>query len=168
MVRGRFAGLRPWLPDMMLIGRHSRRHVRALLLVAFLGALASCKVRLIDSYNRESEEALLSTYGKVEHLFDALGQAVADSSSRKYAPFAPMYSDIHDAIQVQILREGARPLNRESQGIVARIDTLFTRYREDHRRTNTFNDALVPIHRNNLRRLFEAALKAERVKADST
>jgi len=125
-------------------------------------------VRLIDSYNRQSEEGLLATYGKVERLFDTMHQAAIDSSARGYARFAPMYADIHEAIQVQIMREGARPLNSESQGIVARIDTLFTRYREDHRKTDNFNDALVPIHRNNLRRLFEAALRAERVKADST
>jgi hypothetical protein len=132
-----------------------------------LAALAACKVRLIDSYSRESEEQLLATYGKVEHLFDALHQAAADSAPRAYAGFAPLYSEIHQAIQVQTLREGARPLNAESQGIVARIDTLFTRYRDDHHRTNSFNDALLDIHRNNLRRLFEAALKAERVKGDA-
>ena len=68
---------------------------------------------------------------------------------------------------MQRLREDARPLNSESQGIVARIDTLFTKYRDDHRKRNTFDDVLLDRHRDNLHRLFEAALKAERVKADN-
>jgi hypothetical protein len=129
--------------------------------------LASCKVRWIDSYNRESEESLLSTYGKVESLFDAMRQTVNDSSRRDYAKFADKYADIHQALQVQRLREDARPLNSESQGIVARIDTLFTKYRDDHRKRNTFDDVLLDRHRENMHRLFEAALKAERVKVDN-
>ena len=144
-----------------------RRLRTAVLIVSSVALAASCKVRLIDSYNKESEESLLSTYGKVEHLFDGMRQAVADDSSRKYAVFAPQYAAINEAIQVEILREAARPLNDESQGIVARIDTLFTKYREEHRAKNTFDATLVPIHRNNLRRLFGAALRAERIKADS-
>ena len=164
---------RSWclLPEetrMTALRKNSRRYARSLVAcVCMLAALGSCRVRWIDSYSRESEESLLSTYGKVERLFDAMRQTVNESSSRDYTKFAPLYSEVHQAVQVQIMREGARPLNRESQGIVARIDTLFSKYREDHRKTNSFNPALLEIHRNNLRRLFEAALKAERVKADT-
>src|SRR5207244_10917310 len=122
----------------------SFRYARASVAVfCMLATFASCKVRWIDSYNRESEESLLSTYGKVESLFDAMRQTVNDSSRRDYAKFADKYAEIHQAIQVQRLREEARPLNSESQGIVARIDTLFTKYRDDHRKRNTFEEVLL-------------------------
>jgi hypothetical protein len=133
--------------------------------IAFALLVSACKVTLIDQYNKESEEGLLRSYSKVERLFDDLSEATAPGA-RVYARFADRYADIQEMIRVQVLREGARPLNRESYGIISIIDTVFTGYRESHRRTNDVADVLIGRHRENMRRLFGAALKAERVKRD--
>ncbi|MEX2153970.1 MAG: hypothetical protein WD825_11575 [Gemmatimonadaceae bacterium] len=147
--------------------RPSTRRLRfAAALFATALALGACKVRLIDSYNRESEEGLLRTYGKIESLFDAMTDAT-EPGARVYSRFADRYAEIHELIRVQVLREDMRPLNAESRGIVAQIDTVFTRYRADHRKDNGFNPALTDRHRDVMRRLFTAAVKAERAKADS-
>jgi len=145
--------------------RYARHRALALFFVAALG-VGGCKVRFIDSFSRESEEGLLRTYGAVERLFDAMDQAVRQSTPRNYQVFAAQYAEIHEMIQVLKLREDARPLNAESQGIVKIIDSLFTKYREDHRATKTFNEVLLGRHRDNLKRLFTAALKAERAKKE--
>lgn len=136
-------------------------------LVAFVLALSACKVTLIDEYNKESEEGLLRAYSKIERLFDDLSEATTPDA-RAYSRFADRYADIQEMIRVQVLREGARPLNRESYGIIAIIDTVFTGYRDAHRRNNDVTDLLIGRHRENMRRLFGAALKAERVKKDES
>lgn len=146
--------------------RAATRHLRvAITVVAAAMFLAACKVRLIDTYNKDAEEGLLRTYGKVESLFDAMAEA-REPGLRTYARFAERYAEINEMIRVQILRENARPKNAESIGIIAEIDTVFTGYRNAHRETNTFNDVLLPRHRDVMRRLFGAALKAEQVKKD--
>src|SRR4051812_45025780 len=106
------------------------RAVRAVRIVRFatttatlLVALAACKVKLIDAYNKEAEEGLLQAYGKVESLFDALAEAPA--ADRAYTRYADRYAGILELIRVQELRESARPLNHESFGIIAIIDTVF-------------------------------------------
>jgi hypothetical protein len=128
-----------------------------------LVVVAACRVTLLDSYNKESEEGLLRAYGKVETLFDDLAEA---KPPRPYAPYATRYGDINEQIRVQVLRESARPLNKESYEIIVTIDSVFRRYRKEHRDSNDVNDFLIGRHRDNMRRMFGAALRAERVKQD--
>jgi hypothetical protein len=133
-------------------------------LVPVLLLAAACKVTLLDAYNKDSEDALLRTYGEIESLYDAIGEG-QDSAARAYPKFAPRYADIQRMIRVQVLREGARPLNSESFGIISIIDTVFTGYREHHR-THDVPPVLLTRRRDNMKRLFGAALRAERVKQD--
>lgn len=134
------------------------------LLAGVLLALTACKVTLLDAYDKQAEDGLLQAYGKVESLFDAIGDA--QPADRAYARFAERYAAIVEMIRVQALRESARPLNAESFGIVSIIDTVFTSYRDAHKRDNTVADVLLTRHRDNLKRLFGAALRAERAKKD--
>jgi hypothetical protein len=131
--------------------------------VAVLLLSAACKVRLLDDYDAASEESLLRTYGEIETLFDAVAEL--PDAERGYPRFAAKYGEIQRMIRVQVVREAARPLNSESHGIVAEIDTVFTGYRERHR-TRGVDDTLLQRWRTNMQRMFTAALKAERVKRD--
>ena len=45
---------------------------------------------------------------------------------------------------------------------------MFTSYRDAHKRDNTVADVLLARHRDNLKRLFGAALRAERAKKDDS
>ena len=132
-------------------------------LAAALLLVAACKVRLLDDYSAESEQSLLRTYGEIEALFDAIAEA--PDSARGYPRYAGRYGDIHRMIRVQVVREASRPLNSESHGIVAEIDTVFTGYRERHR-TRGVDDTVLQRWRTNMQRMFTAALRAERVKRD--
>src|SRR5688572_2453222 len=98
------AGMRPHssLPQP----RHRLRVLATLAITVLL--LASCKVRLIDEYNKDAEEGLLRTYGKVESLFDAMAEA-REPGLRTYARFADRYAEINEMIRIQMLRESARP-----------------------------------------------------------
>ncbi len=133
-------------------------------LVAALAIAAACKIKLVADYDKAAEDGLLQAYGKIERLYDAMSQD--DSAGRTYARYADRYAEINEMIRVQVVREAARPLNSESFGIVSTIDTVFTSYRERHKRDTVYNAALLPLHRDRLRRMFVAALKAERVKQD--
>ena len=133
-------------------------------LAATLLLVSGCKVRLLDDYSAESEEALLRTYGEVEALFDVIAEA--PDSARAYPRYAARYGDIQRMIRVQVVREASRPLNSESHGIVAEIDTVFTGYRERHRTQGAPAAVILTRWRNNMQRMFTAALKAERVKRD--
>ena len=140
------------------------------IIVAALAALllAACRVKLLDDYDKASEDALLRTYGQIESLFDAMAEA-PDSTARSYARFADRYAEIQQAIRVQVVRESARPLNSESFGIISIIDSVFTGYRQRHRDSPRGVAAvLLERQRVNMRRLFTAALKAERVKRDDS
>jgi hypothetical protein len=135
-------------------------------LVAFALVLlfaAACKVRLLDDYDAASEESLLRTYGEIESLFDAIAEAA--DAERDYELFSRKYGDIQRMIRVQVVREASRPLNSESHGIVAEIDTVFTGYRERHKARGV-DDTLLARWRSNMQRMFTAALRAERVKRD--
>ena len=136
-------------------------------LVVALAALVllagSCRVRLLDDYSAESEQALLRAYGEVEALFDDIAEA--PDTARAYPRYAGRYGDIQRLIRVQVVREASRPLNSESHGIVAEIDTVFTGYRERHR-TRGVDDTLLQRWRSSMQRMFTAALRAERVKRD--
>ena len=145
--------------------RFQRVAQRSLGIAALLVALAACKVKLIDAYNKEAEEGLLQAYGKVERLFDAIADAPTPAD-RAYSRYAEQYAAILEMIHVQELRESVRPLNRESYGIISIIDTVFTGYRDAHKRSDTVPDVLLTRHRDNMRRLFGAALRAERAKKD--
>ena len=142
---------------------------RSLLVVIAAGLLlATCKVQLLDDYDKTSEDALLRTYGQIESLFDAIAEA-PDSAARSYRRFASRYAEIQEAIRVQVLRQSARPLNRESFGIISIIDTVFAVYRQRHRDSpRGLPDVLLERQRANMRRLFMAALRAERVRKDET
>lgn len=133
----------------------------AVALLAALVLAVGCRVRLLDDYDRTAEEALLRTYGEIESLFDAVAES--PDTARAYPRFAARYGEIQRMIRVQVVREGARPLNSESYGIVARIDTVFSGYRERHR-TQGVADVLLQRWRTNMQRMFTAALKAERAK----
>ena len=147
--------------------RESARHlVRAVAVACVLFAVAGCKVKLIDDYSKDAEDGLLAAYAKVERLFDAISEANTPPDPRAYHRFAQQYADASEAIRVQALRESARPLNAESYGIIAQIDTVFTGYREAHRKANDVAEILIAGHRDAMRRMFGAALKAERVKQD--
>jgi hypothetical protein len=132
-------------------------------LVAGVLLLASCKVRLLDDYSAESEQALLRTYGEVEALLDAIAEA--PDTARGYQRYAGRYGDIQRMIRVQVVSEASRPLNAESHGIVSEIDTVFSGYRERHR-TRGVDDTLLQRWRSSMQRMFTAALRAERVKRD--
>lgn len=136
---------------------------RTYVAAAALLLAAACKVTLLDDYDRSAEEALLRTYGEVEALFDAIAESA--DTARAYPRFAQRYGDIQRQIRVQVVREGARPLNSESFGIVARIDTVFSGYRERHRSLGVPN-VILQRWRTNMQRMFTAALKAERAKLD--
>src|SRR5690349_18765872 len=141
------------------------RWIRAALVASALFA-AGCKVKLIDDYSKSAADGLVSAYAKVERLFDAIAEANAPPDPRAYYHFSQQYSDANEAIRVQVLRESARPLNAESYGIIAQIDTVFTGYREAHKKANDVPDILITRHRDVMRRMFGAALRAERVKQD--
>lgn len=138
--------------------------IRPFVVLAVVLLLAvACKVRLLDDYDAASEESLLRTYGEIESLFDAIAEA--PDTARVYPRYATRYGDIQRMIRVQVVREAARPLNSESHGIVAEIDTVFTGYRERHKARGV-DDTLLARWRTNMQRMFTAALRAERVKRD--
>jgi hypothetical protein len=149
------------------LGQSAWRVTRALVVGCAVLAAAGCKVKLIDDYNKAAEDGLITAYAKVERLFDAIADApTAQPQPRAYVNFAKQYSDASEAISVQVLRESARPLNAESYGIIAQIDTVFAGYREAHKKANDVPDILIVRHRDVMRRMFGAALRAERVKQD--
>ncbi len=147
-----------------LLGHNVRR--AALILTATFLLLGACKVRLVDDYNKDAEDGLLRTYGRVENLFDAIAERAEDQ--RRYHHFSDRYSEINGMIRVQVLRESARPLNRESFGIISEIDTVFMRFRDRHRSDDNYPEALLQLHRPRMQRMFGAALRAERVRRDDS
>lgn len=140
----------------------ARRRWLASYLLILVALASACSVRLLDDYSKGAEDGLVATFAQVTALYEELAQR--DANARAFALSAPKWSEIHQAVQVQVLRESARPLNRESYGMIAQIDTLLSEYRRRHRERDNYPDVLMQRHREQLFRAFSAALRAERIR----
>jgi hypothetical protein len=130
-------------------------------LVVPLLVLPACSVHFLGSHVREAEAGLRVTHEQVEQLLDAVGDRAP--GDRAYGAFAQRYTAVLAQLRAQMMREALRPLNAESCAIVARLEATFAEYRARHPSQEDYPDSLIAQHRANVRVMFSAALRGERL-----
>ena len=130
--------------------------------VWLLCSLCACSALQVSPYDAKAfadTEALagdvMAFYGKMLEL---------PLAERTYDKFSADYVSVEAKIRTMIVREKARPMNKESASISDDILTLWEKYHLRHREKNDYGDVLAKAHRNTMQRVFTAALKGEAAK----
>jgi hypothetical protein len=143
------------------------RSWKLVLVAALAGLLAACSgIKLVADYDADAAKAITDASSEVFSFYDRMIEAKVKAGGKKlvYGGFNEDWGKIETRIRVLVVREESRPLNSESQRVARTVLEFWQRYRERHRKTDDYNAALLPIHRDRFQRLFTAALVAEKAK----
>ncbi len=141
--------------------------LRLFISALLMALLTSCtSIKLVADYDAEAAKAITDNSAQVFAFYDKLIQAKAKAGTSKlsYAAFADDWGKIETNIRVQVVREGSRPLNSESQQISEITLSLWQKYRARQLASDDYSATLLPLHRDRFQRLFTAALVAEKAK----
>ena len=143
-------------------GRFARGYLLLTFVMAGIVSFTSFRVQLIP--NRD--EAVITQTLQIAKSIDSfyLNLMNTDSSDLAYANFSDSYQAIELELRSLWLQSEAKPLNSESARISKTVLDLWVKYKEQHRKNNTYNLHLAPIHRDRFHELFVAFLNAEKAK----
>ncbi len=102
-----------------------------LLLLLLLLSNTQCRHTRLPAYDPELYQQIITAAGKTDKLYIDL--RLAQPAQRKYEQYSRRYATIEKSIRILSLQYEARPFNSRFLPILANIDTLFHRYREEHR-----------------------------------
>jgi hypothetical protein len=133
--------------------------LRLLLLLLLLSNI-QCRLTRLPAYDPELYQQIISAAGKTDKLYIDL--RLAQPADRKFEQFSRRYAGVEKAIRIITLQYEARPFNTRFLPILANIDTLFHRYREEHRLhpTRPSNAELI-IYQTYLRNAWKPLIVAE-------
>ncbi len=133
--------------------------------VSILFLQTGCRVQLIADYDASAAQDIIHTYKEVDHFYQTMEEV--DSTNRTYDRFAGAYDSIESDLRVLVLKNAVRPLNQESTKIAENILSLWQKYRDAHKKNNSYKDALILLHRDRFFENFKAMLVAEQAKPKS-
>lgn len=140
-----------------------RSRLVALLLAFFFVVVSSgCAIKLVADYDSVAFEEILATGKRVDKFYGTLLESKAQS--RKYAAFSDQYVALETDIRGMVTRNQARALNSESTEISKLILKLFVKYKDLHKKNDTYSDGTAKLDRNRLGRMFASAASAEEAK----
>lgn len=131
-----------------------------LLLLLLLLSNTQCRLTRLPAYDPELYQQIISAAGKTDKLYIDL--RLAQPADRKFEQFSRRYAGVEKAIRIITLQYEARPFNTRFLPILANIDTLFHRYREEHRLHPTRpSNAELLIYQTYLRNAWKPLIVAE-------
>jgi hypothetical protein len=131
-----------------------------LLLLLLIIFFTQCRLTRLPAYDPELYQQIISAAGKTDKLYIDL--RLAQPADRKFEQFSRRYAGVEKAIRIITLQYEARPFNTRFLPILANIDTLFHRYREEHRLHPTRpSNAELLIYQTYLRNAWKPLIVAE-------
>ena len=126
--------------------------------------LAACTpFKFVADYSSDAEKRITDASAASIALYDRMNEkkAAAPTAPLPYTDFSEEWGKIETQLRVMVLREQARPLNKDSLRIAESILRLWQKFREAHRASQDYPLAKLRIDLNHLVRNYAAALMAE-------
>lgn len=131
-------------------------------LILLLSTLTACQVKLVSDYDAATAEVIFETAKRIDAFY--LWLTDVPPEERRYDEFAEEYLSIEVELGNLVLRNQIRPLNVESAAIAESTLGLWVKYKEAHKQSDAYKDALAKLHRKRFMRLFRAMAVAEEAK----
>ena len=136
-------------------------NMKRLILVLFFGCLlSSCSVTLVPEYNASLYQQIVTTAARNDRLYIDLMQA--DTAHRAFSQYAKRYAALEASIQSINLQYQARANNSVFLPILENIQTLFLKYKEEHKQhTAPLTQAEIKVYQTYTRDYWKPLLIAE-------
>ena len=122
--------------------------------------LSSCRVSLVPDYNATIYQKIIATAARNDRLYIDLLQA--DTTHRAFSQYAKRYAGIETSIQSIYLQYQARANNSAFLPILENIQTLFLKYKEEHKQhTAALTQAEIKVYQAYTRDYWKPLLIAE-------
>lgn len=148
------------MKSINLYSRH--RVITSVILLLSAIFYYGCSVNLIATYDPVAVNDIIQAYQLVDSFYQKLANTPEDQ--RDYKSFSSDYEKIESCLRVLVLKNSARTLNKESTEIAKNILGLWQKYMKNHKELNSYDGALIEIHRNRFFENFEAMTVAENAK----
>ncbi len=130
------------------------------LVVFVLLFLQGCSI--IAPYDEKTEEAIFNASKLVDQFYGTLQETDADQ--RKYQKFSERYVLIESELNSLVLRNAVRAMNEDSTDIAERILKLWKKYKERHKKKDSYSTGMARLDRKRFMRMFSYAVRAEGAK----
>lgn len=134
--------------------------------VLVLLALATCQLKLVADYDAATADAIFETAKRIDAFYAYLLDL--PSTQRQYTKHAEEYRAIEVELGSLVMRNKVRPLNEESTAVAETTLATWVKYKDAHRQSDTYKDALAKLHRKRMARLLVAMAVAEEAKRIAT
>ena len=138
---------------------------RAYSLIALLSILVfiqGCALKLVADYDAKVVQEIINVSKQVDQFYGELIETA--EPERKYEKFKDKYIQIEVNIRALIVQNKARPLNDESIFIAETTLEKWLKYKEEHKKNDSYKTSLAGNHRKRFTRLFTAMSVAEEAK----
>jgi hypothetical protein len=135
--------------------------MKRLILVLLFGCFfSSCSVTLVPEYNASLYQQIVTTAARNDRLYIDLLQA--DTAHRAFSQYAKRYAGIETSIQSIYLQYQARANNSAFLPILENIQTLFLKYKEEHKQhASALTQAEIKLYQTYTRDYWKPLLIAE-------
>jgi hypothetical protein len=121
---------------------------------------SSCRVSLVPDYNATIYQKIIATAARNDRLYIDLLQA--DTAHRAFSQYAKRYAALETSIQSINLQYQARANNSVFLPILENIQTLFLKYKEEHKKhTAPLTQAEIKLYQTYTRDYWKPLLIAE-------
>jgi hypothetical protein len=125
-------------------------------------SLSGCGFRYVADYNSALSDEIIRVAKKVD-FFYAILQNMPDSL-RTFDKSVGQYTEIEVDLNSIVMRNKIRPLNSESTKIAETALSFWCKYKDMHKKENTYKNAKIVLHRKRMGRVFSAMFNAEEAK----
>jgi len=133
---------------------------RLVFLCLLLITATHCRLSRLPTYDPQLYKQVVAAVAKTEKLYIDL--RMADTSQRKFHQFSRRYATLESTLQIIYLQYEVRPYNTRFLPILQNIQTLFERYKNEHRQQKRApNNAELIIYQTYLRDAWKPLLIAE-------
>ena len=130
-----------------------------LLLLLMVLSLFSCRVVLVPEYRSDLEDQIISGAKLNDKLYIDLLQS--DKQMRQFDLYKEQYATIAAEINSIQLKNEVRNNNANMLVIIKNLNDAFTKYRDEHKRTNTISDGEIRIDQAYIKAFWKPLLVAE-------
>jgi hypothetical protein len=130
-----------------------------LLLLLMILSLFSCRVVLVPEYRSDLEDQIISGAKLNDKLYIDLLQS--DKQMRQFDLYKEQYAIIAAEINSIQLKNEVRNNNANMLVIIKNLNDAFTKYRDEHKSTNTISDGEIKIDQAYLKAFWKPLLVAE-------
>lgn len=136
-----------------------------LIIFAFVLTIQGCSVKMVADYDDTTKESILKTAKEIDKFYCALLET--EESKRQYEQFSKDYHSIEVEIRSLVLRNKARPLNKESTKQAEIALDRWIIFKERHKTKNTYSTGDAKLDRDYLSNIFNYMLGAELAKKEA-